>query len=162
MKLLAMVVAGLVSLGGIAAADEYQPPQQQQRPQLRRLLLERFDRNGDGKLGPRERRQAVRALKKLERKLARGGGGQNGGRNPGIRMRKLIQRYDTNHDGDVGPGEMPPNLARKLRRFDRDGNGWLDEGDFGRNHDGADRRNGDRRDDGYDSRDDGGDGDGAR
>ena len=138
MKLVPFILASLLAFTGAARADDgpadpyAAAPQQREHPrQLRRLLLEQFDRNGDGRLEPNERRHAVRALRRLERRLARqdrnGGGGPRGER----RLQKLIQKYDLNHDGNVGPGEMPPAMARKLRRLDRDGNGWLDQNDLG-------------------------------
>jgi EF hand domain-containing protein len=90
--------------------------------QLRQALLQTFDANGDGRLEPQERRQAMRALRRIERKL---GGGPQGADRRQMKMRKFIQKYDTNHDGNVGPGEMPPNQAKRLRRFDRNGDGWV-------------------------------------
>ena len=44
----------------------------------------------------------------------------------------MIEHYDLNGDGRVGPGEMPPAMARKLRHLDRNGDGWVDNADFGR------------------------------
>jgi hypothetical protein len=150
MKLVPFLVATVLSLGaGVVHADELldpypadiygdpapQPPPRADRergpraqrpmPELRRMLVERFDRNHDGRLEPRERRQAVRALRRLERKLAR----QDG---RGARLRKLIRKYDLNGDGNVGPGEMPPEMARRMRKLDRNGDGWVDGNDFGR------------------------------
>jgi hypothetical protein len=116
---LPLILAAVVALGGIASADGPRG-QQGARGPLRQALLRRFDHNHDGHLGPRERRQAVRALRKLERQLARNDG--RGAR----RGQRLIQKYDLNGDGNVGPGEMPPAMARRLRPLDRDGDGWLD------------------------------------
>lgn len=42
------------------------------RVAMRQMLLERFDKNHDGRLGPRERRHAARALRKMAKRLARG------------------------------------------------------------------------------------------
>lgn len=89
-----------------------------QRGQLRQLLLQRFDRNRDGRLEPRERRQAARALQRLAHKLMR----QD---ERGMRRNRFIRRYDMNRDGNVGPGEIPPAVADELRPLDRDGDGWL-------------------------------------
>ena len=47
------------------------PERMQRRAVLRQMLLAQFDRNHDGVLEPRERRQAVRALRRLARRLAR-------------------------------------------------------------------------------------------
>jgi Ca2+-binding EF-hand superfamily protein len=94
-------------------------------PALRRMLVERFDRNHDGRLEPGERRHAVRALRRLERKLAR----QD---RRDARLRKVIRKYDLDGDGNVGPGEMPPAMAKRLRHLDHDGNGWVDDADFAR------------------------------
>jgi len=41
------------------------------------------------------------------------------------RQRKFVRRFDLDHDGNVGPGELPPGLADELRPLDRDGDGWL-------------------------------------
>jgi hypothetical protein len=89
-----------------------------QRGELRRLLIAHFDRNGDGRLEPRERRAAARALRRIAKRLARGGQQQG-------RAGALIRRFDLNHDGNVGPGEMPPGLADRLRARDRNRDGWL-------------------------------------
>lgn len=100
------------------------PAMQQQararRGELRRLLIQELDVNGDGKLGPRERARGIRILRRLEMKLA----GQGGGRR--AQMKKFIERYDVDGDGNVGPAEVPAGAARKLRRFDRDRDGWVE------------------------------------
>jgi hypothetical protein len=136
MKLVPLFVAATLALTGIARADDLQDPyseagprerpRHQQSPELRRMLLERFDANGDGRLEPRERRHAVRALRKLERKLAR----QDGQEMRARKLQRLIRKYDLNGDGNVGPGEMPPALAKRMRRMDRNGDGWVDQNDF--------------------------------
>ena len=53
----------------------------------------------------RERRAAVRQLRKLARRLAR--------------------------QDRRGPGEVPPAVAGRLRRLDRNGDGWVDESELG-------------------------------
>ena len=134
---LVILISTLLALPTLAAADVINPPSgpvyvgdeaAPQRPRkaqaqkLRRALLEQFDVNGDGRLGPRERMRAIRVLRKIERRLA--------GDAPGARrgqMRKFIERHDRNGDGQVGPREMPRGAAGKLRRLDRDGDGWVDE-----------------------------------
>lgn len=111
MKLVSLV-AVLALTGGVAHADNGP------RGQLHQLLLQKFDRNHDGRLEGRERKMAARALHRIAKRLAHDGG----------RRARIMQRYDRNGDGNVGPREMPPGLADELRPLDRDGNGWL-EGD---------------------------------
>ncbi|HEY5945344.1 MAG TPA: EF-hand domain-containing protein [Kofleriaceae bacterium] len=123
MKLALAAVLLVLGVSGAAHADDGPPPPQQppaaaQRGQFRQLLLQRFDRNHDGRLEPRERRQAAKALHRLAAKLMRGDMRQQ-------RQRKFIRRFDLDHDGNVGPGEMPPGLADEMRPLDRDGDGWL-------------------------------------
>ena len=96
--------------------------------ELKRALMLQFDRNGDGRLGPRERMRAVRVLERIQRKLA-GRDGQQGQAAPQQKRRRFIQRFDTNRDGNVDRSEMPPGAARKLRRLDRDRDGWVEPGE---------------------------------
>jgi hypothetical protein len=135
MKLVGFVIASVLALPTLARADEvlhppggpvYTHADHQPRPErrmkakrLRRALIEHFDRNGDGRLGPRERMRAARVLGRIQRKLAM---------QPQIK-RKLMQRYDVNRDGNIDRSEMPPGAARKLRRFDRDRDGWVEPGE---------------------------------
>jgi Ca2+-binding EF-hand superfamily protein len=123
MKLLAMVMASVLALPVAAHADEVlSGPQRAKNHALKQALMAQFDKNGDGKLEPRERMRAVRVLRRIEMKLAGKGG-------KGQRRQRFIQRFDTNHDGNVDQSEMPPGAARKLRRFDRDGDGWVEPGE---------------------------------
>ena len=126
MKLAALALVTTLGLGSAAHAD----PAAQPRGQFRQLLLEKFDRNHDGRLEPQERRRAIRALRRLARKMAMQERRQEGRREEGRRgpMRNL-RRFDTNHDGVVGPEEMPPGMARRLRPLDRNRDGWVDERD---------------------------------
>jgi len=50
------------------------------------------------------------------------------------RIQKLIRKYDLNHDGVVDQGEMPPRLAQRLQKLDRNGDGWLDANDVAAPH----------------------------
>lgn len=128
MKLATWVLASIMAFGGVATADPGPPGAPPVRGQFRQMLLQRFDRNHDGRLEPREKRQAIRALRRIARQLAvserrarRGGPAQ-----------QMIRRYDLNGDGNVGPGEMPPAMANRLRPLDQDRDGWIDDGDFAR------------------------------
>ena len=101
--------------------------QLQRGKQLRRALVETFDANGDGRLGPRERMRAVRTLRRIERRLATPGAA------PGARgraVRGAVRRYDLHRDGNVGPGDMPPAAAKRLRRLDRDRDGWVEPNEY--------------------------------
>ena len=148
MKLAVLLLASLLAIPAAARADEVlhppggpvyveadthpraggprREPQQQKNRQLGRALMQQFDQNGDGRLGPRERMRAIRVLARIQRKLA-GRDGQQGRQRP--QMRRFIQRFDTNGDGNVDRSEMPPGAARKLRRFDRDRDGWIEPGE---------------------------------
>lgn len=78
MKLASLLLGTLLATTGTAAADEVLHPPggavvvEAQRAKLRRAILEAFDANGDGRLEPRERRRAVRALRRMEHRLAMG------------------------------------------------------------------------------------------
>jgi len=104
-------------------------PQQRraQRQAIRQLILQQFDRNGDGKLGPVERRQAIRALHRLARRLAVQ---EMRRERKAQRLRGVIRRYDLNGDGNVDPSEMPPGMAKRLQKLDRNGDGWVDDADL--------------------------------
>jgi Ca2+-binding EF-hand superfamily protein len=114
MKLAALALVTTLGLGGVAFAEPARP-----RAQLQQLLLERFDRNHDGRLEPQERRKAIRTLRRLARRMTmqdrREARGEARGEVRGERKRALLRRFDTNGDGVIGP--------------DRNGDGWLDDRD---------------------------------
>ena len=134
MKAVPFVLATLLA-GGVAHAqpvDPYAQPapaqvQPQPRAPLRAALLDRFDTNHDGRLEARERRHAIKALRKLERHLARQ---QMRDARRAQRLNRIIQRYDANGDGVVGPDEAPPRVQQRLRKLDRNHDGWVDNADF--------------------------------
>lgn len=147
MKLAALALISTLGLGGIAAADPAGPAPHP-RGELRQLLLQRFDRDHDGMLDSRERRSAIRALRRIARRMAmqerreelrdhrldRRDERRQEIRNTirerrEERMRRLVERYDRNRDGVVSPDEMPSGMAHKLRPLDRNHDGWLDDTD---------------------------------
>ncbi len=148
MKVVAFIVSAMLAMTGAARADEYSgplppqpmaqqaPPPMAQPPMrprgaLREALLEQFDANHDGRLEPNERRQAVRALRRIARQLARGDRrAARAARAERRAVRQAIRRYDLNGDGNVDRSEMPPAAAERLRPLDRNGDGWVDERDF--------------------------------
>ncbi len=83
------------------------------KAQRRAKLAQRFDTNGDGQLDRREKREAKVALRaqRMEKRARR--------------FQRLIDRFDRDHDGSLGPGEVPPKAMHKLRKLDRDGDGWV-------------------------------------
>ncbi len=127
MKLVTLIAASVLSLatlGGAARADNL-AGRPQQRGELRQALLDRFDRNHDGRLEPNERRHAIRALHMIERRLVR--------QERLAERREIngaVRRYDRNGDGVAGPGEVPLREQRRLRRLDRNGDGWVDGNDL--------------------------------
>jgi len=155
MKLAALAFAATLGLAGIASAQPAGPgpvgptrppvaaagpvdrPAAQPRGELRQLLLERFDRDRDGRLDAQERRHAIRALRRIARRMAMqdrragaaGAPRADAGARREARIRALVQRFDRNGDGVVSPDEMPPGMARRLQRLDRNGDGWLDDRD---------------------------------
>ncbi|MBA2542887.1 MAG: hypothetical protein H0V17_24790 [Deltaproteobacteria bacterium] len=101
------------------------PQRVAKRQQLRRALISQFDANGDGRLGPRERMRAARVLRRIENRLTQPRQGNRAGQ-----YRKIMQRYDVNGDGQVGPREVPRGAADRLRRFDRNQDGWVEPGEL--------------------------------
>ncbi|CAN5912648.1 hypothetical protein BH11MYX3_BH11MYX3_13200 [soil metagenome] len=126
MKLAIALLAGLLGVTSIASADDAPPRQDRGRAEIRQLLLQRFDQNGDGRLEGRERKRAARALRRMAKQL---GNDQQGQAGRGGRRAKLIQKYDLDHDGNLGPGELPPRVQQRMRRMDRNRDGWVDQGD---------------------------------
>jgi hypothetical protein len=123
MKLAALAMMMTLGTAGLAAADPGGPPR---NAPLKQALLERFDKNHDGRLEPNERRHAIKALRKLTRKMAMH---ERRAERRMARERGVVRRYDQNRDGVVDPQEMPPGLAKKMQPLDRNGDGWLDDAD---------------------------------
>jgi len=122
MKLAALAFVTTLGLGGVVQADPAAPPPPPPRGQLHQLLLERFDRDHDGRLDPKERRRAIRTLRRLAHRMAmrERHAEQQGARRPG-----RVERLDRNGDGAISPDEMRPGMARRLQRFDRNGDGVI-------------------------------------
>jgi hypothetical protein len=58
------------------------PQRVAKRQRLRRLLIQEFDVNGDGRLGPRERMRAARVLRRIEQRMVAPQQGQQMRRRP--------------------------------------------------------------------------------
>jgi hypothetical protein len=133
MKLAAFALATTLGLGTLGTTAQADPPARP-RGELHEILLERFDRDHDGRLDPKERRRAIRALRRLARRLAMRAQYEKRGHEAGrdARVRSMVERYDRNGDGVVTPDEMPPGAARRLRPSDRPAARPTDRGGDGR------------------------------
>jgi hypothetical protein len=92
---------------------------------IRKRIKAQFDADGDGRLSREERRTARAAVgmrfahnKQRKHKLEM--------------VRKVIRKFDRDGDGVVGPGEAPPRVVRKLKKLDRNHDGWINDADFAR------------------------------
>ncbi|MHC4824121.1 MAG: hypothetical protein ACYTEP_08900 [Planctomycetota bacterium] len=124
--------------------------QEQGRPDRearRRVILEKFDRDGDGRLNEQERESLRRAMQERRRQRGEQGSGADRRRQgeqrqateerPGV---ERTPRFDRRRQGEgetrrrgnpqgqrrSQAGMNPELLARILQRFDRNGNGQLD------------------------------------
>lgn len=95
------VLAVLVGTG-VASAGPNQPRAKgvpgagRPDPERMKKLIEKFDKDGDGKLSEAER-QAARA--------ARGNPGAGGSRPDPARMKKLVEKFDKDGDGKLSEAE---------------------------------------------------------
>jgi EF hand domain-containing protein len=138
----ALALVTTLGLGGIAHADPAGPaprspyanpagPPGQPRGELRQALLERFDRNHDGVLDAKERHRAIRALRRIARRMALQEHREHGE----VRGRAEVREpADVRDRGDVRErGERPDpsgqrarqqqRIQRLIQRFDRNGDG---------------------------------------
>jgi hypothetical protein len=124
-------VGGRVWGGAAARRGGARDPERAARAaRLRAALLEGFDANGDGRLGPRERARAARALHRMERRLSRPAGADARAHLRAQRVQRMIQRFDRDRDGHLGPGEVSPAASHRLRGLDRDRDGWVEPGEY--------------------------------
>lgn len=124
--------------GQMGQMRQRDPAQMAKRQKLRRALIEQFDANGDGRLGPRERMRAARTLRRIEQRLVapmqqragQAGPANRAGDRGSNRYGRFMRRYDVNGDGQVGPREVPRGAADRLRQFDRNGDGWVERNEL--------------------------------
>ena len=96
----------VVALSGwtIAQAEEGKPgagkpgPGKERGAEFRQKMLEKFDKNGDGKLDEDEKKAAREAFQKRKE-------GQNGPRGEEFK-KKMLEKFDKNGDGKLDPEEM--------------------------------------------------------
>ncbi|MCA9178784.1 MAG: EF-hand domain-containing protein [Planctomycetales bacterium] len=81
-------------------------------PEVKQRILERLDKNGDGKLDPEE----LAPLRERMGGRNRGGQGlqQGGPRRPTLDQAALLKKYDANGNGQLDPDERA-KAARELR-----------------------------------------------
>lgn len=124
----AAVLLGLLVLALPARAGQGEGgrPHGNLPPEMKKEILARFDKNGDGKLDEAERQAAKEALKE-----------RFGQRLQGMKE-KLLAKFDKDGDGKLSPeerqaareyakehiGELAPQV---IQRFDKNGDGKLDE-----------------------------------
>jgi Ca2+-binding EF-hand superfamily protein len=113
---LAILTAG--SLSAVAQEKGKRPEGDRPQRKVPPELLEKFDKNGDGKLDEAERKEAAEARK---------GGMEK-------RHAEMIKRFDTDGDGELSESErkaareaMEAKKKEILEKYDANGDGKLDE-----------------------------------
>ncbi len=108
-----MMIGWLVLLMGAPVAMAQPGPDGPRGERFRKRMLRQFDKNGDGKLSPAERRE-MRAMMRLRR-------------------RQMLKKFDTNKDGRLDQTERQAMRAqrrarrqRMLKKFDKNNDGKLD------------------------------------
>ena len=121
MTIRSLLLASLILLVPATALAEH--PHRADKAERKARLVERFDANGDGRLDKAEKKQAKQAkrAKKMAKKSAK----------RAKKFDKMIERLDRNGDGMLGPDEVGDRFAR-LRRFDHNGDGWVDRAEIHR------------------------------
>lgn len=123
-------------------AKKFQEQNPEQFRQIQQNIQQRFDKNGDGTLGPRERELAQQAFQQRQSNRS----GQASGNRPQLGD-QARDHFDRNDDGQLGPrereaardamqqrrsnsgtgqtGDHPSTSDRVLNRFDRNDDGQL-------------------------------------
>ena len=89
--------------------------QRPERKKTRAKMLERFDKNGDGRLDKEERAAARGAARKMREKR-RGGDAKRGDRPRRQSREQLMKRFDANGNGKLEPAERR-RMAAAIRKF---------------------------------------------
>ncbi len=113
------VVCGvLMSLGNLGAASG----PGERFFEIQKALIEKFDRDGDGRLGPEEREAMRQAT--AERAAKKDGGGR------GLPA-EFLKKHDTNKNGEMDGEEWGPAIEKEVavivKRFDADKSGKLEK-----------------------------------
>jgi len=132
MKTTPLILAGSLLLALPALAQNGPPPKgprgpggpHRMSPEMRQKMLEKFDKDGDGKLDEQERMAARKAM---------------GAHRMSPEMRKkMLEKFDKDGDGklseeelkaahEAGRARMEAHRKEMLKRFDKDGDGKLNQ-----------------------------------
>ncbi len=108
-----MTLGAMIGTCLIASAQDgpKRPPRHQGPPPPE--ILEKFDKDGDGKLSPEERQAAREAHKAMAEE----------------RRKEMLEKFDADKDGKLSPEErtkmQEERKAEMLKKFDKDGDGKL-------------------------------------
>jgi Ca2+-binding EF-hand superfamily protein len=104
-----IITAGLLGSGMVLADDNDKPSDRgpgkggPNREEMRKKILEKFDKDGDGKLSEAEQAEAREAGKK--------------------RAEEFFAKLDKNGDGKISQDEAPEEMWQNLSKADKDGDG---------------------------------------
>ena len=113
--IISAIAVGLISTGNLQAEDNKKgkgPGQGQGEgkgkgrpgsPEMRKMMLEKFDKDGDGKLNEAERAQAKKAMEK--------------------KGAEMFAKADANSDGKISKDEVPEQAWARMSKADKDGDG---------------------------------------
>lgn len=108
-----IIIAAAIGLSGAAHAQNGKGERGERK--LPPEILEKFDKNGDGKLDEEERKAAREAMAEMRAN----------------REKEMLAKYDKNGDGKLDGEErkiMRENMRKMMhKRFDNDGDGELNE-----------------------------------
>lgn len=109
-----IIVAAAFGLAGLANAEEgkrpIRPDNRVDRP-LPPEVIEKFDKDGDGKLNEEEREAAKQAMKEKHE----------------AHKKEILAKYDTDGDGELSEDERKAMWKDKAKEFDKDGDGELSD-----------------------------------
>lgn len=84
------------------------------RAEFRQKFLQKFDKNGNGRLDPDEKEAAREAMQK--RREQGGGKGQGGAGADPERRKKLLEKFDRDGDGKLSETEKAAAKESKVKR----------------------------------------------
>ena len=115
--IISAIAVGLISTGNLQAEDNKKgkgPGQGQGEgkgkgrpgsPEMRKMMLEKFDKDGDGKLNEAERAQAKKAMEK--------------------KGAEMFAKADANSDGKISKDEVPEQAWARMSKADKNADGLV-------------------------------------